>query len=281
MANNEVFTVIQKIFDQKHRQNHFKEVNQAENFTNAKGVVSEYTPWDTSLEKLRRKYTTLKAEWREISDRWKNGSGLTTKKEPRWYEILNPVFSEKNETFHLAEGRKDLSFNLQNDSIDDDFERQLADDENNFQKSDGESSNEEWEQNVIRRAPTESPVNGNKKLVVAPHRKRNIVRSQNQVLSKIAKELEDLAGAQIKTTKLTISRTKKDMCFFLNTRQMKLSEPLNYKGKEACKNREDHLRLAQIYASVRPTNYLSQGDQWHVFAYQLYMQNLSGNSKNV
>ena len=62
---------------------------------------------------------------------------------------------------------------------------------------------------------------------------------------------------------------------------MKLSEPLNYKGKEACKNREDHLRLAQIYASVRPTNYLSQGDQWHVFAYQLYMQNLSGNSKNV
>ena len=43
-ANNEVFTFIQKIFDQKSRENHFIEVNEAENFTNAKGVVSEYTP---------------------------------------------------------------------------------------------------------------------------------------------------------------------------------------------------------------------------------------------
>ena len=52
-ANNEVFTLIQKIFDQKRRENHFIEVNEVENFTNAKGVVSEYTPLDTSLEKLR------------------------------------------------------------------------------------------------------------------------------------------------------------------------------------------------------------------------------------
>ena len=38
------------------------EVNEAENFINAKSVASEYTPLDTSLEKLRRKYTTLKVE---------------------------------------------------------------------------------------------------------------------------------------------------------------------------------------------------------------------------
>ena len=61
-TNNEVFTLIQKIFDQKRRQNNFMEVNEAENFPNPNGVVSEYTPLDTSLEKLRRKYTTLKAE---------------------------------------------------------------------------------------------------------------------------------------------------------------------------------------------------------------------------
>ena len=60
-ANNEVFTLIQKIFDQKSRENHFIEVNEAENFTNAKGVVSEYALLDTSLEKLLRRYTTLKA----------------------------------------------------------------------------------------------------------------------------------------------------------------------------------------------------------------------------
>ena len=75
-ANNEVFTLIQKIFDQQRRENHFIEVNEAENFQNAKGVVSEYTLLDTSLEKLRSKYTTLKAQWRKISDRSKNGIGL-------------------------------------------------------------------------------------------------------------------------------------------------------------------------------------------------------------
>ena len=75
--------------------------------------------------------------------------------------------------------------------------------------------NEEGEQNVIRRAPTETPVNGNKKLVVAPHRKGNVVRSQNQVLSEIAKGMEDLAGAQIKKTKLMIKVDKKRDELFL------------------------------------------------------------------
>ena len=84
----------------------------------------------------------------------------------------------------------------------------MTDHENRFQKSD-ESLNEEGEQNVIRRAITETPVNGNKKLVVAPHRKRNVVQSQNQALSKIAKGMEDLADAQIKRTKLMIEPDKK------------------------------------------------------------------------
>ena len=118
-------------------------------FANTKGVVSEYTPLDTSLEKLRRKYTTLKAEWRKISDRCKNGSCLAPEKEPSWYKISNSVFSEKNESLHLAEGSEDLSFNLQRDSMDNDFESQLTDDENSFQKSDEETLNEEGEQNVI------------------------------------------------------------------------------------------------------------------------------------
>ena len=138
-ASNEVFTLIQKIFHQKLRENHFIEVNEAENFTNAKGVASEYTPLDTSLEKLRRKYTTLKAEWCKISGRCKNGSGLAPEKEPSWHKTLNPIFSEKNESLHLVEGSEDLQFNLQNECIDSDFQSKLTDDGNSFQKSDGES----------------------------------------------------------------------------------------------------------------------------------------------
>ena len=184
MANNEVFALTQKIFNQNPEENHLIEFNEVENFTNAKGVASEYTPLDTSLEKVRRKHTTLKAEWRKISDRCKSGSDLAPEKEPNWYKILNPIFSEKNESLHLAEGSEDLSFNLQNDSIDSDFESQLTDDENSFQKSDEESLNEVGEQNVIQRAPTETPVNGNKKMVLSSHRKRNVVPSQNQSPSK-------------------------------------------------------------------------------------------------
>ena len=138
-ASNEVFTLIQKIFHQKLRENHFIEVNEAENFTNAKGVASEYTPLDTSLEKLRRKYTTLKVEWCKISGRCKNGSGLAPEKEPSWHKTLNPIFSEKNESLHLVEGSEDLQFNLQNECIDSDFQSKLTDDGNSFQKSDDES----------------------------------------------------------------------------------------------------------------------------------------------
>ena len=63
----------------------------------------------------------------------------------------------------------------------------MTDDETSFQKSDEESLNEEGEQNAIRRDPTETPVNGNKKLVVAPYRKRNVVPSQNQAFQKLLK----------------------------------------------------------------------------------------------
>ena len=73
--------------------------------------------------------------------------------------------------------------------------------------------------------------------------------------------MEDLAGAQIKRTKLMIEADKKrdELCLKHNTdKAQQISE---YKAEDASKNREHELRLAQIYASVRPTSYLSQGDQ--------------------
>ena len=154
----------------------------------------------------------------------------------------------------------------------------MTDNENSFQK---ESLNEEGEQNVIRRAPIETSVNGNKKLAVAPHRKRNVVRSKNQALLKIAKVMDDLAGAQIKSIKLMIGAGKKTYEFFLKHKVDEAQRTPEYKAEEANKYRQCELRLAQICASVKPTSYLSQGDQWHLSAYRSYTQNLFGNSKNV
>ena len=117
-------------------------------------------------------------------------------------------------------------------------------------------------------------------MAVAPHRKRN-VRSQNQALSKIAKGMEDQAGVQIKRTKLMIEADKKRDELFLKHKAHEAQQTRQYKAKDASKNREHELRLAQIYTSVRPTSYLSQGDQWHLSAYRPYMQNLSGKGKNL
>ena len=78
-----------------------------------------------------------------------------------------------------------------------------------------------------------------------------------------------------------IESDKKRDELFLKHKADKAQRTREYKAEEASKNREHELRLAQIYASVRPTSYLSQGDQWHLSAYRPYMQNLSGNSKNV
>ena len=127
----------------------------------------------------------------------------------------------------------------------------MTDNENSFQN---ESLNEEGEQNVIRRAPRETSVNGNKKLAVAPHRKRNVVRSKNQALLKIAKVMDDLAGAQIKSIKFMIGVGKKTYEFFLKHKVDEAQRTPEYKAEEASKYRQYELRLAQIYASVKPTN---------------------------
>ena len=93
--------------------------------------------------------------------------------------------------------------------------------------------------------------------------------------------MKDLAGVQIKRTKLMIEADKKRDELFLQHKEDEAQPILKYKAEEASKNREHELRLAQIYTSVRPTSYLRQVDQWHLSAYWSYMQNLSGNSKNV
>ena len=133
-------------------------------------------------------------------------------------------------------------FNLQNDSKDNNSESQLTDDENSFQKSDKESLNEEGEQNVIRRTPMETPVNGNKKLMVAPHRNRNVIQSQNQAHSKIVKAMEDLAGAQIKWRKLMIEADKKTDELFLKHKADEAQQSREYRAEETRKNREHELK---------------------------------------
>ena len=69
----------------------FKDKNEKK-FCNKNRDLQSCSPLDTTVTKLRRKYTSLKAEWQKILDRAKRRSGLALGNESKWYKILNPVF---------------------------------------------------------------------------------------------------------------------------------------------------------------------------------------------
>ena len=103
-SNNEVFECIQNEFILKMATEDLKAAN-AQHFRN--GKVSKL---DIGIDKLRVKYKWLKTEWAQKTRRAKNGSGLDPDKEPRWYQILNPVFSETHQPLNLVSRAADTSF---------------------------------------------------------------------------------------------------------------------------------------------------------------------------
>ena len=58
--------------------------------------LTKKCPLDTSIAKLRKKYTSLKVEHSKITKRIKTGSGLPSSSEPKWYHVLNDVFAESD-----------------------------------------------------------------------------------------------------------------------------------------------------------------------------------------
>ena len=98
-ANEHIFQKIKEEFDARLRRNsNEKEEKRAEN----------HSPIDTSIAKLRNKYKWLKDQWRKITDRAKTGSGKAAKKDPEWYTILDPVFSETYTKLNLASQANDI-----------------------------------------------------------------------------------------------------------------------------------------------------------------------------
>ena len=79
-TNKEVFDHIKKIFNRERRKKDFKVQNEERHFCNKNGDLQSYSPLDTSVNKLRRKYTNLTAEWRRILEMAKRESGLAQEK---------------------------------------------------------------------------------------------------------------------------------------------------------------------------------------------------------
>ena len=76
------------------------------------------------VKKLQVKYNNIKQQWRNLRDRQKHGSGLAPTKCPDWFEIINHVLSDTNQTMdNIWLHPKDLSMITENDCNNDD-ERQ-------------------------------------------------------------------------------------------------------------------------------------------------------------
>ena len=88
----------------------------ARNFALKDGIVRNYELLDTSIEKLRKKYTNMITEWRKSTDRIKCGSGLSPINEPKWYKIWNEIFVETHEDLAASARAEDLSFFLNEES---------------------------------------------------------------------------------------------------------------------------------------------------------------------
>ena len=102
--------MLKNIFDRERGKKDFKDKNEEGNFCNKNEDLQSYSVLDTTVNKLRRNYTSLTAEWRRISDNTKSRYGLAPGKEPKWYKILNPVFTETNEDLEIMGNSADVSF---------------------------------------------------------------------------------------------------------------------------------------------------------------------------
>lgn len=215
-ANEDIFRSILEEFQKRLNEEFFIETNKKHFPSNTYNFLT------VDIKKLQMKYNALKKQWRTITDRAKSGSGLAPDKTPDWYRILDPIFSDSNSGLEdIVSTPNETSFYQQN------YESDLS-------NGDPDSANEEQFE-CDSEIPEKSK---SKKLVVKPHQKRRVVRSQTQALSHLGAGLSQLAESHSKRQKLQMEFDKsRDEAF------------LKFKAEEAERNRKHELQMAAIFAN--------------------------------
>lgn len=251
-SNNEVFRHIQCELLKGLKNDSFREINEL-NFVNKNGDPVSHKDIDTSIDKLRVKYKSLKQEWGKLTDRIKNGSGLAPDKEPRWFKHLNPVFAEANDEISLSSSAAETSFmkNVEEEDIDSEEDQSNESDSNENEAS-------------LEPQPK-------KKVVVAPHKKCKVIRSNKQALSEIAQSLKTYSESQNKRHQKSIEEEKKREERFLQ-----------FKREEAEKDRLHEMRMAQMFIATMQNQ---QQSRQHPNSYPhstnqapFYLQHMQGSS---
>ena len=81
---------------------------------------------------------TLKKEWKGITDRVKNVSGLAAGEEPEWYQHINPILAETNEEINPTSSALQTAF-VNRDESD---SESGSEDEEGIEEHDDENENE-------------------------------------------------------------------------------------------------------------------------------------------
>lgn len=90
-SNTDLFSHVKHVLDQALEDGGLKDASGLRRYR-ATHSLKGYEEIDTSIEKLRKKYSNLKSEWRRRSEIAKSTGGLDLDREPRWFQILNSIF---------------------------------------------------------------------------------------------------------------------------------------------------------------------------------------------
>ena len=232
-ANNEVFEDISKVFQSCLLSNEFIEENDREK---RKGKRRD-SPLQITPARLRIKYKWLRSQWRMLTDRVKKGSGKAPIKEPEWFTILNPIFSDTMGDMDVATSPGDV---LPYDS-DDSF----SDEESEHVRPDDTSSTSNPEPDVSANSELDSSSSSGTKrktkergLNAKPCAKKR-VKTQTQAIHEMAKSFTDLGEFQQKRSQMMVEADKERQAVFLN-----------FQREQAELNRQHELKMMELLMKI-------------------------------
>ena len=234
-VNEEVYKEILQLFQEEMNKEEFLQRN-AKIFGKEK-----YEPLQVDTKKLQAKYNAIKQKWCQIKDQPRKGSGLAPKSNQEWFENMDSILGDTNTDLNeLVSTSLDTSYSqevIQNDNENESLEDNADDDSDKDFYDDSEDDDESNNANKEGKVENVSP-NKKKAIVVKPHKKRKVVRSQTQTLNHLARGMTKLIELQVKIHKEQMEFEKERGRSFLE-----------FKKEEAEKNPRHELEVAKISPS--------------------------------
>ncbi len=229
-ANNEVFEEIARDLETYLSSEEFKEENELEK-SKCKGKRKD-SPLDITPTRLRIKYKFLRSQWRKLTDRVKKGSGKAPIKEPQWFSIINPVFSDTmGDLINVASSPSDVLSQCSSS----DEETDTPDTPNT--SNEAEASGDSHEEMGGESSGSSSGTKRKKKLpqLQAKPCIKKKVRSQTQAIQEMAKSFSALGESQQKRSELMVEAEKERQAEFLK-----------FQREQAELNRQHELKMMEV-----------------------------------